>query len=192
VRLDRRERQAAVNAAEAELERAVAALDRARAARELLPATASDVERRAADADVELAEAEVTARGAVVQQRLVELAEAELRAPFAGTVSAINVAPGEHVTPGMAAVDLADLTSWRLETTDLTEFDVVRVAEGHAVDIAVDALPMVRLRGVVERIQVRGTNQDGQVTYTVIIAPERHEPRLRWGMSAKVTIATDP
>jgi HlyD family secretion protein len=50
----------------------------------------------------------------------------------------------------------------------------------------------VRLQGVVERIQVRGTTQDGEVTYTVIVAPDRHEPRLRWNMSATVRIATDP
>jgi RND family efflux transporter MFP subunit len=191
-RLDRREHQAAVRAAAAELARAEATRDRVRAARELLPADATDAQREAADADVAVAVAEVAARRAALEQRQLTVAHAELRAQFAGTVSAISVAPGELVVPGAAVLTLADLSSWRLATTDLSEFDVVRVAEGHAVTIVVGALPELRLRGVVERIQVRGATQAGEVTYTVIVRPDRHEPRLRWNMSATVTIATDP
>jgi RND family efflux transporter MFP subunit len=191
-RLDRREHQAAVRAAAAELARAEATRDRVRAARELLPADATDAQREAADADVAVAVAEVAARRAALEQRQLTVAHAELRAQFSGTISAISVAPGELVVPGAAVLTLADLSSWRLATTDLSEFDVVRVAEGHAVTIVVGALPELRLRGVVERIQVRGATQAGEVTYTVIVRPDRHEPRLRWNMSATVTIATDP
>jgi len=35
--------------------------------------------------------------------------------------------PGEYVAAGATLVDLADMSAWQIETTDLTELNVVSV-----------------------------------------------------------------
>ena len=58
------------------------------------------------------------------------LADAEVRAPFSGTITNLNLKEGEFASTGQAAVTLADFSSWVVKTTDLTELDVVNVKEG--------------------------------------------------------------
>ena len=57
-----------------------------------------------------------------------------------GTVTAVKVNPGEMVLLGQTAVTLADLSRLRVETTDLSERDVARVAAGQPVVVYVEAL----------------------------------------------------
>ena len=51
-------------------------------------------------------------------------------APFDGVVTEVNVAEGEQVNPQIWAVKLADTTSWDVETSDVTELEVVNIQEG--------------------------------------------------------------
>jgi hypothetical protein len=40
----------------------------------------------------------------------------------------------------------------------------------------------------VDNIQVRGTDENGQVNFVVTITPDTYLPQLRWNMSATVSI----
>jgi HlyD family secretion protein len=75
------------------------------------------------------------------------LADLELKAPFNGTTSKINVREGEWVNTGQNAMLFADLNELQVETTDLNEIDVARISEGSPVDITFDALPGVTDHG---------------------------------------------
>jgi HlyD family secretion protein len=88
-------------------------------------------------------------------------------------------------------VRLADFSQWQVETDDLTELNVVRVREGAAVQLAFDALPGVTLPGTVVQIKPIGVNKQGDITYTVVIAPDRWDERLRWNMTAVATIEAE-
>lgn len=188
VRLDTTTRRAAVSVAEADLRRSNAAADRARLIVDQLPEDASQAQRDSAEADLRLAEAEVELAQSALEAARAAVRQTEIRAPFAGTVAAVEVAVGEQAVGGRAVVTVADLSGWLLETTDITELDVVRVAVGDPVAIRFAALPELTLDGVVEQIRVRGATADGGVRFDVVIRPGEHRSELRWNMTAEVRI----
>lgn len=115
------------------------------------------------------------------------LANYDLKAPFDGKVMDINVSVNEMIGPGSWAVIVADTSQWYVETSDLTELEVVDVAEGQAVSILVDALPDVEMDGVVEEIGQSFKSQGGDILYTVRIRVGDVDPRIRWGMTVELT-----
>ena len=111
----------------------------------------------------------------------------ELVAPIAGSVVSLDLKVGENAIPGQPAVILADLSSWHVETEDLTEIEVVEVAEGQTVTVIPDALPDVELAGVVVSIGEIFEERRGDITYTAdILIGGDVDPRLRWGMTVVV------
>ncbi len=138
--------------------------------------------------EIAAAEAAVAKAAAAVQAAQAALADTELRAPFAGVVAALQVKAGEQVVAGMPLAQLADLAVWQVETDDLTELDIARVNEGDAVIITFDALPGLEIAGRVVRIKPIGQENQGDVTYTVVVQPDEQHPDLRWNMTAVVTL----
>jgi HlyD family secretion protein len=168
------QRSGAIAVADAAVAEAEAELARLRA-----PATATQLAE--GQADVQRAEA-------ALKLAQVGAAEAELRAPFAGTVSALDLNVGEYVAPGTPVLQLADLSNLRIETTDLTEMNIVRVREGSPATITFDAIPSLEVTGTVAYIRALGENKQGDITYTVVIELGQQDPRLRWNMTASVVI----
>lgn len=162
---------------------AEAGVREAQANLEQLVAPTREVDLAAALARIE--QAEVSLR-----QAELDLEKATLLAPFAGTVGEVNLDLGETAGPNgaRAAVVLADTSAWRIETTDLTERDVVRIAVGDPVTLTFEAIPDLSLPGVVASIKPLGTDSFGDITYTVVVTPESWDERLRWQMSATVTV----
>jgi len=138
--------------------------------------------------EIEAARAGVAEAEAALQQARASLADTELQAPFAATLAALHVKAGEQVVAGQPVAELADLTTWQIETDDLTELDVVGIQEGDRVVLTFDAIPGLELGGTVLRIKPIGQEKLGDVTYTVIVRPDEQDPRLRWNMTAVVTI----
>jgi len=134
---------------------------------------------------------ELQARLRALLRRGAAGAETELRAPFAGTVAALNTKVGEQVAAGAPIVRLADFSTWHIETEDLTEIDIVAVREGSRATVVFDAIPDLELPATVMRIRPIGENKQGDITYTAILALEQQDPRLRWNMTASVTIISD-
>jgi HlyD family secretion protein len=120
-------------------------------------------------------------------QRAIDLAT--LAAPFAGTIAALDLKVREYVAPGTPVVQLADIGGWQIETSDLTELSVVEVHEGDVVTVTFDAIPGLELPAKVSRIKGFGENRQGDITYTVVVIPSQQDARLRWNMTATVSIA---
>ena len=116
------------------------------------------------------------------------LSQAELRAPFDGVITALDLKVGEFVAPGVPVAWLADLSDWRIETTDLGEIDAVHVEVGDPATITLDALPDVELAGTVISLSGYGETRQGDITYKAVIRPEPPYPDLLWNMTAYVTI----
>ena len=118
------------------------------------------------------------------------LKRAILRAPFSGTVNEVYVHEGEVVTPGTPVMLLADLSTLRIETTDLNENDVVEVAVGDKVIVTFEALPDVQVEGKVVKIGSKAAEGVG-VNYTITIEMDEIPETVRWGMTAYVEIPLD-
>lgn len=118
------------------------------------------------------------------------LANAELRAPFAGTIAKLDIKPSEFATAGQQVVTVADFSTWLVKTTDLTELDVVNVKEGQPVTVTLDAIPEKSLTGKVQSISKTYAEKQGDITYTVTIELANVDARMRWGMTAKVKFAS--
>jgi len=108
-------------------------------------------------------------------------------APFDGAVADVAVEIGEQVAAESRAVSVADNSAWIIETTDVTELEVVKITEGQAVTFIADALSDVTMNGVVTDISQSSFLQGGDVIYTVRIQAEDVDPRLKWGMTVEVT-----
>lgn len=193
---------ALVTGAQAQVQQAQAALNRL-----LNPASSGQIAEaeaqvRSAEAELELllaaarpeavtgAEATVNEAAAHLQRAEADLANTRLLAPFAGTVAALDVNLGEMVITGQSALTLADLSRLQVETSDLSERQVVRVAVEQPVTVLVGALSL-EIPGRVARIAPLATIVGGDVIYTVRIDLDEQPANLRWGMSADVEIDTD-
>lgn len=114
------------------------------------------------------------------------LANAEVRSPFAGTITNLDLKVGEYAASGQPVITIADLSNWVVKTTDLTEIDVVNISEGQPVAITLDAIPDVTLRGNVLSIGQNYSEKQGDVVYEVTILLTDKNPAMRWGMTAEV------
>jgi multidrug resistance efflux pump len=110
----------------------------------------------------------------------------ELKAPFGGTVTDLNIALGQYIGSETWAIQLADFSDWYIETSDLTELEVVNLAEGQQAEIKPDALPEVTLTGVITNISQASKTQGGDVLYTVTLQLNETDPALRWGMTVEI------
>ncbi|MEZ4770921.1 MAG: HlyD family efflux transporter periplasmic adaptor subunit [Caldilineales bacterium] len=193
---------AAVAAARAQVQQAQAALDKLRAPASPGQIAEAEAQVHSAQADLDLLaagarEQDITAAAASVAEAEAalslaksNLASTELRAPFAGTITDLAVGQGEMVGPGQTVVTLADLNSLQVETTDLSERDVARVAVGQPVNVYVEALNS-DIAGTVRHIASQANIVGGDVVYTVVVSLDEQPAGLRWGMSADVDIAPE-
>ncbi len=183
-------------AAEAELDLLLAGSQSEQVA--IAAAGVAQAEAQRAEAEVRLqqtqaavaqAEAGVAQAQAAVDTARVALNDRTLVAPFAGLLADLTAELGEVVSPGVPVAVLADVSSWLVETTDLTELDVVGVAVGYPAEAQADALPNTQLTGTVTDISTVSQDVRGDVTYVVTIRlDDAGDAPLRWGMTVFTTI----
>jgi HlyD family secretion protein len=165
------------------IESAQAAVDVAQANLDQIRAGASQSKLSIVQAQVQRARAALVLAHAMLDAR-------QLKAPFAGVAASVDLKVGEYSAPGVPAIRLADFSAWQIETDDLTERSVVDVRVGAPARITFDAFPGLELAGRVARIDAFGLDKHGDTTYTVVVLPEQQDQRLRWNMTATVTIST--
>ena len=136
---------------------------------------------------VETADARIKAAEANLAAAQANLDNLELKATIAGTVVKNDLVVGQNVAAGVPVMTLADFSEIYAETDDLTEIEVVDVAIGQEVTVVADALPDLKLKGVVEKINQISEEKRGDITYTVRVKLMETDPRLRWGMTVVIT-----
>jgi RND family efflux transporter MFP subunit len=169
---------------EAELAAAQASVDSAQSQLDALLKGASQADIRSAEISVQQARLSL-------QDAQVQLQRAQLRAPVAGTVLAVDVEVGQQISSGTGAVTLADLSALEL-TVNVAEVDVNKVKPNQAAKITVDALPGQVLQGTVARVAPASEATSGVVNYPLTI--RLTDPDLsgvRAGMTAVADLVSD-
>ncbi|MHB8087549.1 MAG: efflux RND transporter periplasmic adaptor subunit, partial [Anaerolineaceae bacterium] len=111
----------------------------------------------------------------------------EIKAPFTGIVADVNIAVSQQASPTSWAIAVINPSIWYVDTSDLTEYDIINVTVGDTVTVTVDALPELELTGTVEEISLAPKISAGDILYTVHILVQDPDPRIKWGMTAEVT-----
>jgi multidrug efflux pump subunit AcrA (membrane-fusion protein) len=181
---------ALLGGANAELRVVEAGVQIAAAQRDVAQSRLETVQTGATAEEITAAEAAVSQAKAALRVARAGLDHTTLRAPSAGTVTALEVGPGEAVMPGQVVLRLVDLSRLRVETTDLSELDVARVAVGQRAIVYVEPLG-VTVGGRVVRIASQAEMIGGDVVYAVAVELDEQPPGLRWGMSVEVEITMD-
>ena len=138
-------------------------------------------------AQQQVAQAEIA-----VRQAENKLKQAQVVAPFDGTVAAVNVVVGQAgPTSGTAgAIQLADLDNLEI-IVNMAEVDVSKIKEKQVAQITLDALPNLTLTGEVTQVAPAGVQTQGVVNYPVTVAVKNPPPGVKTGMTSNVNIVTD-
>lgn len=142
--------------------------------------------------------ATVSQLSSVVNDAERQLRETEIRAPITGIVSKRLMQEGELVaslssfSSGSPIVDIEDRTQMRVKL-DVNEIDVAKMALNMPSDVTVDALPSVKMHGLVKKISPSSNtpaagSTDPVVKYQVEIYVTDAAENLRTGMSAKCAL----
>lgn len=113
-----------------------------------------------------------------------------ITAPFSGRVADVSVKAGEQVGTDTRAVSVVNDSQWFVETTDVTELEVVNLSIGQTASMRPDALPDLELTGTIVEISDAFTQQGGDVLYSVRIRVDTSDPRLKWGMTVETIFRT--
>jgi len=135
--------------------------------------------------DIALAQARLANAEAALSAAKAVVDDLELSAPAAGTVTSVNIKPGEFAAPGAPLVQLADLNGLQVEMTDLDEQGAAQLSMGDAVVVSFDALPGVEVPGTIAFIPPKAM-VDGSGDFKVIVSLDELPEGLRWGMTAFV------
>ncbi|MGC9398123.1 MAG: efflux RND transporter periplasmic adaptor subunit [Anaerolineae bacterium] len=139
--------------------------------------------------EVEAAELTLQSAELALTQAQRRLEEALLVAPFDGFVTDVGLAVGEMAS-GAAVVVVADLETLDVEIM-LDETDIVKIGEGQAAQVSVEAFEDVIIPGEVVEIAPTGETASGVVLYPVTVRLAETPAQVRVGMTANVEIITE-
>lgn len=127
--------------------------------------------------------AQAQARLAVID---AALADRTLTAPFAGTITEIDILPGETVTT-VPIVTLLASEEFEM-TARVPEIDIGKLLIGQEAELIFDARSSERLTGTIDFISLKATEIDGVAYYESRIVLDNLPPWLRSGLNADIDI----
>jgi RND family efflux transporter MFP subunit len=188
-----REAEQAVAQAKANLDKvkAGATPDEIREAQAQVDAAQANLDKAKAGpqpTDLEILQRQIDLAQISVDRATSAVADAQLKAPFGGTLLTIDVKMGEMVGAQQPIASLADTSSLRI-TADIDEIDIGRVSAGQAVTVTLDPYPGVKMAGKIERLAPGATQKQGSTVYQATISFRPAEGVVpREGMAANVDI----
>jgi HlyD family secretion protein len=120
---------------------------------------------------------------------LAEAAEAQatLKAPFTGTITDIQVMPGDIVSAGTTAFRIDDLSKLYIDL-QVSEVDIPQVKVGQDATITFDAIANKEYHGTVTQVGMVGSVSQGVVNYPVIVQLTDGDASILPSMTASVNI----
>jgi RND family efflux transporter MFP subunit len=147
----------------------------------------TDTERRTALQLQSAQEQETQAALALSAQRLL-LDNYVLKAPWDGTVLAINVSVGDMATPQTSLVKIAQTSGWNVETY-VDEVDILNIKLGQEAQVAIDPYPGTEFAGTVSYLgKTLVRTPEGLNAYSLRIRLTTPPPTLVDGMSGDATV----
>ena len=186
--------EAAVFAAQAQLDRA--RLEYERIEDGFSPADIAVLQAQLADAqreyervkdsppaeDIAILEAKIRASQAAIDQT-------EITAPFNGTVTRIDIQPGDQVFPGTPAFRIDDISSLLVDI-NVTEIDVNLIQPGQNVLLTFDAVLAKEYHGTVVEVATVGTETQGVTNFKVTVKLLDADEDVRPEMTSAADIIT--
>lgn len=130
--------------------------------------------------DLKIAETRLTQAQAVLKLSWLE-------APMAGTITNIEVLPGDLVSPGKVAFRLDNLSTLLVDL-QVSEVDIHQVQVGQPVSITFDAILDKVYQGKVSKISRVGQINQGVVNFTVTVQMLDADELVKPGMTAVANI----
>ena len=130
--------------------------------------------------DIEAAQAKIDAIQATLNM-------AHLSAPFNGTISDVNIKPGDQVNPGTVSFRLDDL-SHMLVDVQVSEVDINRIKVDQDVTLTFDAILNQEYQGKVIQVGRVGNIGQGTVNFDVTVELINPDANVLPGMTAAVNI----
>ena len=150
----------------------------------------AESELRVNDSTTSIAEAQLAQAKAAVARIQAQIADYSIRAPFDGTISAIDIKEGEIVSAGTSVVALVSDGDFEIEL-DVPEIDISKIKVGDTVVIKLDAFGNQDIwDGKIVAISRAESYVDGVPVYQTNVAFLVPDERIRSGMSATVEIMT--
>lgn len=139
--------------------------------------SAADLDR--AESEARSTSAQVAEARAVLNDAETRLAKTQIRAPFEGVVSNLDLDPGAYLQPGQPVVEIVDLSEIEIEV-GVSGGDILALTVGDPVELRVQALPGERFAG---RIASLGRTADAITRkYPVPVVVANDDLRLLPGM----------
>ena len=140
------------------------------------------------EADTLTAQAGIDQAKAALELAMLNLANAELVAPFDGVVSTVSGNPGEFASGSASSpvVSMVNTSELRLDVT-VDEADVAKVLAGQNATVTLDAVGPQPLSGKVIAVAPSAVIQSGVATYTVSISLPPGSP-AKSGMTGNASI----
>lgn len=130
--------------------------------------------------DIKAAKARVAAAQATFSQ-------AQITAPFDGTVTQAQPQTGDWVTPGLTAFRVDDLSHLMVDL-QISEVDINNVVAGQPVSISLEAIPNKTYKGLVSKVDQSTKAGQGGVNFTVSVTLTDPDELVKPGMTAAVAI----
>ena len=148
-----------------------------------LVTTLYELERSPNPDDLAAAQARLQAVQATVDTQ-------SLTAPFTGTITEVDIKPGDQVSPGSIGVRL-DKLDRLLVDVQVSEVDINNLQVGQPVTLSFDAIPDKQYNGVVSQVPEVGDIIQGVVEFNVLVELKDADQYVKPGMTAAVNIVID-
>jgi HlyD family secretion protein len=130
---------------------------------------------------------DIAAAKAAVASAQAMVNEAQLTAPFGGTITEVNIKPGDLASPGAVAFRIDDLSSMYVDL-QVSEVDIKKVKVGQTVDLTFDAIPNRQHTGQVTQIGRVGVSSQGVVNFDVTAKIDHPDNAISPGMTVAANI----
>ena len=130
--------------------------------------------------DIILAEARISAAQATLEM-------ASVSAPFDGVITAIDVLPGDLVSPSKMAFRIDHLDNLLVDVS-VSEVDINQIEVGQPVILAFDAILEKEYQGEVAEVSPVGIQEQGLVSFEVTVQIVDADKEVRSGLTAAVQI----
>ena len=149
---------------------------------------AVDQAQKNLDTSTRTAQASLDNAKVAVEQAQRNLDNANLYAPFDGSVSTVNFGAGD--TASGTAVSIVNLSNLQVKVT-IAEVDMAKVKVGETAEMTLDALPGKTYTANATAIGPVGTVTSGVVNYPVTVSIAKADAEIRPGMTATLAVEVD-
>jgi|GEM_PF-116678 len=147
------------------------------------------LQKPADELDIRAQKITIRERTNAVEDTKEKLDDYRITAPFDATLADVAVKKGDSVSAGTILATAISKT--RIAELSFNEIDVSRIAVGQKATLSFDALPDTQLTGSVVEIDTIGSSSQGVVSYTVTVAFDTDDERIKPGMSVSAAIIVD-